>query len=174
MTRNQIIEQLFTGKNFLECISKMEPEHLRDDLKQEVMLIVCEWPEDKVRGLWQRKELEFYVVRVILNLIRSNTSPFYKKFRTLSEQLNGFEIADDYDHEEREIREGLQDIALGEINKLYWYDAELLRLYLQLGSFRAIERETKIPYVSCFKSVKKSLAILKTKAEKKNIIKQFV
>lgn len=81
MTRNQIIEKLFTGKNFNDCIQRMEPAHLRDDLKMEVIAIVCEWPDEKIIGLEERKELDFFVVRVIINQIQSSTSPFYKKFR---------------------------------------------------------------------------------------------
>lgn len=88
MTREKIIEQLFTGKNFNDCLSKMEPDHLREDLRQEVALVVCEWPDEKVIGLWERKELEFYVVRVILNMIKSNSSKFYRMYRQPVAQLH--------------------------------------------------------------------------------------
>jgi hypothetical protein len=81
MTRSQIIAQLFSGKNFNDCISKMQPEQLQEDLRQEVILIVCELPEEKIIGLHQRKELEFFTVRIILNQVRSKTSPFAKKYR---------------------------------------------------------------------------------------------
>ena len=88
MTRNQIIEDLFVGKNFNDCISKMEPSHLREDLKMEVISIVCEWPEEKVIKLYKDGVLDFFVVRVIINQVQSKKSPFFKKYRKEFIELN--------------------------------------------------------------------------------------
>jgi hypothetical protein len=88
VTRDQIVERLFVGKNFNECLSKMEPDHLRDDLKMEVITVVCGWPDDKVIDLHSKGVLEFYVVRVILNMVKSKSSPFYKKYRTIHQPFN--------------------------------------------------------------------------------------
>ena len=80
MTKNEVITNLYNSKNFNDCIGKMEPEYLREDLKSEVLSVVCEWSEEKVIGLHERKELDFYVVRVILNQIKSKTSNLFKGF----------------------------------------------------------------------------------------------
>lgn len=167
MTRNQIIENLFTGKNFTDCISKMEPRHLQDDLKMEVISIVCEWPEEKVIQLYNDKILEFYVVKVILTQAKSPRSGFYYKFRkdpTVELSTNITPAASNEDVRDREIKEKFEHIALSEIDKLYWYDAEMIRLYMKLGSFRAIQDHTGIPFISCYKNIQKSLATLKKKA----------
>lgn len=164
MTRNQIIERLFTGDNFNQCIQKMEPDHLRDDLKMEIISVVCEWPEEKVIQLHQDNALEFYVVRVILNQVKSKTSPFAKKYRAPVSEIKKEVPLVTEDTEERRMREELEDTAMEEIGRLYWYDAEMIRLYLKLGSFRAIEEHTGIPFISCYKNIKKSLGILKKKA----------
>lgn len=168
MTKNQIIENLFTGKNFTDCIGKMEPRHLQEDLKMEVISIVCEWPEEKIVQLYKDKALEFYVVRVILNQATSPRSGFYYKFRKDQAVELTANIPDNKeDQREREVKETIEHIALEEINKLYWYDAEMIRLYMKLGSFRAIEEHTGIPFISCYKNIKKSLATLKKKAIEK-------
>lgn len=193
MTRTQIIEQLFTGKNFNDCINKMEPRRLRDDLKMEVMAIICEWPEEKIIGLHQRKELDFFVVRVILNQIQSNSSPFYKKYRRWIEEYDEQVGAGDYVRhgkgvaeakhrawivekatlqaylqeeaiEDRLNREDMEDKALSEIENLYWYNAELVKLYMLHGNYRAIEEQTGIPFVSCYHTIRKSFKELKQKA----------
>lgn len=170
MTKNQIIENLFTGKNFNDCLSKMEPRHLREDLKMEVISIVCEWSDEKVIQLHLDKALEFYVVRVILNQVKSKTSGFVRKYRSTST----YEITRDVpcqneDIRNRQIKEELQRIAIEEIDRLYWYDAEMIRLYLKLGNFRAIEEHTGIPFISCYKNIQKSLTILKKKAIEKAV-----
>lgn len=169
----------------------MEPDYLREDLKQEVILIVCGWDDDKIIGLHQRNELDFYVVRVILNQIKSNSSPFAKKFRTdhkvafLEDALdmqreagertarrakNGLTISEDHSInklsiEEREIRESSEDIAIEEIDKLHWYNKGLIELYIQHGNFRAIQNVTGIPYPSAYKTIQKSLREIKTKVD---------
>lgn len=180
MTRDLIVEQLFVGKNFTDCISKMEPAHLRDDLKQEVILCVCEWPDEKVIRLYTDGVLDFFVARVIINHIQSAKSSFYKKYRQATVDLSDhYENADhvrnikepqeyDEDHADRQTRELLEDLALDNINKLYWYDAEMLRLYMQLGNYRAIQKKTGIPFVSCYKNIQKSIAALRSMVSGEN------
>jgi hypothetical protein len=177
----------------------MEPVHLQEDLKQDVICIVCEWPDEKVIKLHRDNALEFYVVRVILNQVKSNTSDFTKKYRQQLVEINEsytdfysntsdretrkgeganksiqnmydrkYTKLHDFELEDqrlREFREKLEDLTLNEINSLYWYDAEMIRLYLKLGSFRAIQDNTGIPFISCYKNIQKSLLILKSKAD---------
>lgn len=183
MTKPQIIERLYKSKNFTDCIGKMEPVQLQDDLRQEVALIVCEMPEEKIIGLFHEGKLEFYVVRIILNLVNNNQNKFYKTFRERNYQywddvpqgeedregwipgLIKFDTEPEHEKkerlEERAIREQMEDITLEEIDRLYWYDAEMIRLYLKLGTFRAMQKQTGIPHISCFKNIKKSLITLK-------------
>lgn len=82
MTKNDIIAELYRSREFNDCIGKMEPEHLRDDLKAEVTLILLETNDEKIMSLAEQKDaLKFYTVRIILNLIKSKTSNFYKTYR---------------------------------------------------------------------------------------------
>lgn len=191
MTRDQIITALFKGKNFNQCIGKMEPEHLRDDLKMEVMAIVCEWTEERILGLYSRGELEYFVVRVILNQIQSNTSPFYRKYRSVilgyiedvgdaAENLStarqrhfanvvlraneAMRTTTEEEIEERREREEAEERALAGVHELDWYDAGMLQLYLKVGSYRGIEQETDIPFTSCYKTIQKAFKELKEKA----------
>lgn len=148
----------------------MEPDHLREDLKSEVILIICELPEDKIKKLHDTHELEFYTVRVILNLIKSNTSSFAKKYRSVySDPTNMADhpIDDINDIVERAEKERVEDIALGEIDNLYWYKSELIKLYMELGNYRAIEEATGIPYISCYKNIKASFDEIKIKASQR-------
>ena len=81
MTKNDIITGLYSSKEFNDCINKMHPECLRDDLRAEVSLVICEQDEDFLRTLYDKHELNYWVVRVVLNMIKSDTSGFYRKFR---------------------------------------------------------------------------------------------
>jgi len=149
----------------------MEPEHLREDLKQEVILIICELPEAKIIDLNSRKELEYYAVRVILNQINSNTSPFAREYKNnIGAGLAGSEIIeDDSEPEEikcREEKEKLEDKVLRIVNTTHkkdknWYKKELLKLYMELGDYRSISKATLIPFVSCFHSITDYVSNLK-------------
>lgn len=53
-----------------------------DDLIQEVYLVLLEKGEEFVSGLIVRKEINFYVSRIIMNMVMSCTSRFYKTYRS--------------------------------------------------------------------------------------------
>lgn len=192
--RDKILTDLFKSKEFNDCISKMKPEHLQDDLKGEVLLILCEMEEGKLMDLHYKGVLRFYTVRTILNLIQSTTSPFYKKFRLKSYDLGVLRdqttyeicselcdspefdnmeltkyatrfsynsIAEDLDEvKERQLKECL---ALDEVDNLYWYEREIVKLYLELGTYRSVEEATGIPFESVYKTVSKACKEIKKK-----------
>lgn len=179
--RNKIIEELFQSKDFKECISKMQPFELQEDLKSEVILILLEHSDEKIIQLYNSGGLKFYAVRIILNLIQSKTSPFYKKYRqpicefkenlqwhevgendhmlTFISKRNGLiesESSDDYDI--RLANELKEEKVMKIIEGLYWYDRELVKLYVQLGTYRAIEEATQIPWRSCYDTIQAAIS----------------
>lgn len=159
MTKNEILSELFTSKDFNQCIRKMKPENLQDELRAEVALILCEKPEDLIIGLADRKELRFYTVRIILNLIQSNTSQFYKKFRVNNLELSEIIEPIIIEYDER------KDTAISEIDNLYWYDREILKLYAEHGTYRKVEEVTGIPFESVYKTVMKNCKIIRDRLQ---------
>lgn len=166
MCKNDIIQELYTSREFNECIGKMEPEHLRDDLKAEVVLILLEMEEKKIQKLHERKELKFFTVRIILNLIQSKTSFFFKQYRQQYKEVSERHAYEEGDITDREEKEGIEDRALCEVDNLYWYNKEMVLLYLKHGNYRAIEEKTRIPYSSAYKTIQKSLQEIKQKVLK--------
>jgi len=162
--KNEIVAELYSSKEFNDCIGKMEPDHLRDDLKAEVALILLETEESKLLQIHASGGLRFYTVRVIMNLIQSKTSFFYKQYRQqVTEITDRFISGEDQDLEERATREELEEKIFSEIDNLYWYNNQMLRLYLKHGNYRAIEKDTRIPYSSAYKTIQKSLEEIKQK-----------
>lgn len=158
----------------------MEPAHLREDLKSEVALILCELDEARLLDIYKTGGLTYYAVRIILNLIQSNTSPFYKKFRQVFSQVSEATheedekvnsevknyvslLTHDEDFDIRLSREQLEQTIMGYVEELYWYDKEILKLYLELGSYREIEKQTGIKWTSCYDTVTIAIGILKSK-----------
>lgn len=167
--KHRAIEQLYNSKEFNDCINKMEPDHLRDDLRAEVTLVLLEIPDEKFATI---RNLKYYTARTIVQLIQSNTSPFYKKYRqpiaNIYESMSPFEEGgptmrppfDPFSIPVKELngrvfREMQEDKVKEYIKGLYWYDQGIINLYLKLGNYRAIEKETGIPWESCYCTVRK-------------------
>ena len=73
----------------------MQPVELQADLKAEVFLILCEMEEEKLIGLYERNELKYYMVRIMLNMIKSDRSSFFKNYRNYVELLeNDVEVVE--------------------------------------------------------------------------------
>lgn len=89
-SKNTIIEELYNSKNFNDCINKMEPDYLRDDLKAEVILVVCEMDDERLIEMYESKKLIYFVVRIIMNMIKSKTSGFYRKYRLIKIEIDSF------------------------------------------------------------------------------------
>jgi hypothetical protein len=88
-------------------------------------------------------------------------------------EVIGLAVADAIAAEEdpiaRATREKIEDVIIGEILKVEgnhpdWYSNTLLKLYIEVGNYRAIEHATQIPYASCYKSIQKYMTQLKGKA----------
>lgn len=92
-TKNEIIEELARGKvveKFVHNAAKTSAPEL-DDLAQDIYLILLQMDEEKLVKLYEKKQLSFWVARIIMNQYFSVTSPFYtkyRKFQHLSEQIN--------------------------------------------------------------------------------------
>jgi transposase-like protein len=67
------------------------------------------------------------------------------------------------DIEERASREDAEEKAIEEIDKLYWYNSGIVKLYLKHGNYRAIEEDTGIPYSSAYKTIQKSFQEIRQK-----------
>ena len=86
MTREEIITALYTSKEITQLFAKIQPEHLREDLKQEIFRELCELPEDELRTIYARENnngLRYYIVRITWKTIKSSrkADPFVKMFR---------------------------------------------------------------------------------------------
>jgi hypothetical protein len=82
---NEIIAYWYKHPKVDECIRLQEPKHLQEDLKQEVFVILMGTDQSKVTALHESGDMIYYIVRIVLNTIQSNTSPFFKKYRNPNE-----------------------------------------------------------------------------------------
>jgi hypothetical protein len=158
LNREIIITELYNSKDINEAIAKMQPIELQDELKQEVFLVLCEMDTDKLFMMYEQGYLKYFIVRTILNMAKSDRSNFYRKFRQVYQ-----EIPITYESPKEDYDESLVIKLEQGMDVLHWYEAELLKLYSQNKNLLAISRETKIPYRSLLKTIRKAKTLLKYK-----------
>lgn len=157
MGRNEILIEFWNSEEVNKAFSKMHPIELQDDLKSEVFLILSELPEEKLIGLYERKELRFYIVRIMLNLVQNGNNQFFKLYRNFVEYIP------------KEIDEAIEfdvsNIVKISVENLHWYKKELLRLYTEEFNCnaKALSRDTGIPYMSIIRTLNITKSELKSK-----------
>lgn len=163
---DEIIVNLVKSTDFTNCMKKVWPD-IREDIQSEVTLILLETKPEVILSLSEKNQLKFYAARIILLSAFSKTSPFYKKYRR-HEELKGFEAAD----ESMSIinRKMTEERVISEIEKLDWYESEMLKLYGEVGSFRKMQECTMIPYGSCFVAVKAGIKKVQEKVLSKHTL----
>lgn len=162
MSRDEILSEFWESKSVNEAFEKMQPVELQADLKAEVFLILCEMDESKLIGLYERNELKYYMVRIMLNMIKSDRSSFFKNYRNYVELLEN-----DVEVFESNPEETYNKIEV-HLQNLHWYNRELFKLYALdfKKNAKELSRKTGIPYMSIVRSINKTKAELKKNFKK--------
>lgn len=160
MDRNEIILKYYNDVDINAAIRKMKPEHLHDDLKAEIFIVICEMNDERLFDIHERGFLKFFIVRTMLNMIKSDRSTFFKQFRLISSGVEHFK--EPIDPEQNEINVG------GIYDGLHWYEIEVFKLYVENRNVMKIARETGIPYRSLIKTITKVREILKKRIRNGN------
>lgn len=147
-----------------QAIQKMNPAELRDDLRQEIFLVLAEMDEARLVSMYEQNYLKFFIVRTMLNMIKSDRSTFYNKFRKpfveWDEKMDGHDVAEE---DNTELIAKLND----RMSEIHWYAAKVFELYSQNGkNIMKLSRETRIPYRSLFKTVKAVRNLMKAELRK--------
>ena len=140
----------------------MQPVSLRDDLRQEMFISLCTLSDEKFWNLYENNALKFYLVRAMLNMIRSTgmNQPFFRNFRAKFESIEEIENLEDQIDTSKDQKEILFDLLDSKRKTLCWYEDSLLDQYVASGfNQMEVHRKTKIPYPS----IVKTIALIKKK-----------
>lgn len=166
-TRQEIIADLYVSKDVKNALSKMQPISIREDLKQEIFVILCNLSEEKFWNLVNNNALKFWFARTMLNLIYQSrpTESFFKNFRAKFECLDDFnslpEVLSDVEY--NEALEQTYTKLEASVNDLHWYEQGILEIYIECKmNQKKVARETKIPYMS----INRTIATIKDKIKR--------
>ena len=110
-SKAHIIETLAQEKRVEALVENIAHHSLTADLKdlcQMVYMILLEYDEAKLQDLWENDQMNFFLVRIILNQYRSSNSPFHTIFRKFQERSVYMGVGAD-----------INDAALEKLNRNY-------------------------------------------------------
>lgn len=74
-----IIERVYNHPQLNQFLAKINPESIRDDLRQEIALYLLEQPCDKIARIWADNGLLAYAIKAIW-IMATCKSPFSRKY----------------------------------------------------------------------------------------------
>jgi len=79
---NELLLYVYNSKKINEALYKMCNKHNIDDLKSHLLIELSKKEEQKVIELlsMNKRELDYYCIRILLNQLKSNTSSFHKLY----------------------------------------------------------------------------------------------
>ena len=137
-----------------EYVFKNIGKDLWEDLRQEVAYIVLQYDSKKIDELEEKGKqvFKFWIVRICCNQTNSKYGKFGRMYASLVpvEDIMKFVKEEEQIDNSQEVADGISKIVQG----LYWYDQEILKMYVELGSVRKVSKETGIPHTSIFITIK--------------------
>ena len=201
----QMLAELMTNKELKRLVYNLVPQKDKEDAWGEFILQVAEIKDKcKVLEVWNKNNREFhwFMIRIIMNQFKSNTSHFYRQYRrpdhqrddnssTLIEIANSIgerdTTADGYvmdnienhvthndNTEERLTNKQIMDEVNWYVNnKLSWYERELYIMYYEEElSHVKISNITSIPATSIGNTIRIVLSKIQNHLAYKGIIKR--
>jgi len=139
------------------------------DLLHDIIIYLESFPEEKILNLIAKKQLGFFIARMMVFQYHSNTSKFfklYKKPRTYNELNSQLKAKDS-----KEIKKKKKDeIRLKQIdkilNELDWFEVEAFKIYYRdKHSYSTLAKATKIPKNTLYKAIRKVHDFIKYKID---------
>ena len=152
--------------------SNKHPDY--EDLLHETIIALYNSDQEKIKTIIEKKQLTFYIVRIMLNQYQSNTSPYHKKYRKSynEKQLKEFYIytkeplTKDMLKEFEDKEKRLQWID-EKLKGLGWFDVSVFKLYYkEKFSLNSMSRATKINRSTLGKSIRFIKNFLKNEKQK--------
>ena len=132
----------------------------KDDLLSFVIEELYKCDQERLSEIIEKKQLTFYIARVMLNQYHSKTSRYYYKYRKYYEyHVTGIIEAIspdnvDYTIKEKELVEERLDWIEEKLKDLYWFDAECFRIYYREShSLNSMAKATKISRATIYKAI---------------------
>ena len=153
-----LVETIYTSPELTRLISKIKPQAIQDDLRQEVALSLLEQPCDRLQILYSEDALLKYTLKTCWIMATSKTSAFYyrhkkndllKAVEYMRALTTGTDIPITFAHTAK--------IVIDSKNKDVHddHEARIFNKFVELGSGRKVAEYYNIPVQHVCKIIKK-------------------
>jgi hypothetical protein len=132
----------------------------KDDLLSFVIEELYKCDKERINEIIEKKQLTFYIARVMLNQYHSKTSRYYYKYNKYYEYHTTTTIesitADNttYNIKDKELVEQRLEWIEDKLKDVYWFDAECFRIYYKEShSLNSMAKATKISRATIYKAI---------------------
>ena len=160
MTKNELINYASIPKYKSICKNLIKDSELAKDLFQEFLLILLEYDEKKIKDI---KELDAFLYKILRNMAHSSTSPFYQKFR---KRVSREDVAEYTFVSSKDISINIEK----QVEKIYWYDREILKKYAEYGSSYKVSKYFNIPVTEIKRTIQRAKKEIKAAMIKPKIL----
>jgi len=93
MNKEQLTNLIINSPSINATLNNLNPEYLRDEMKQYFLLLILEKPEEELLAIYNKCNtcLEHYAGSIIKLQFKSSTSPFFKQYRQENRAQNAKE-----------------------------------------------------------------------------------
>ena len=166
MNCNQIIKEIYNHKAVNKLLSKINPEHLQLDLKQELAIVLLEYDCEKLQRLHSEGNLLRFTLKVLWNMGTLSGSKFNKQYKkNYSDKLIEY-FRQQYTPDNIDLTPAVKLLQTKlTINGNEAHESMIFSKYIELKNCSKVAHFFNIPHIHVFKVVKK------TKQELKNALK---
>lgn len=144
MTKNQILTIFYSSDELNRMLKKHDGGAGNDDLKSELMLVLCSQPEEKIIELHEKKQLMYFATGIVQRMIFQKGSKFTRTYRkTYLEYTDNHEQEQESYDKEKDVKE--QKVFDVIEKDLHWVEKSMLQIYLQKGGLYKAAQATGIP-----------------------------
>lgn len=164
---NQLLEEICRTNSLYDVIidNIIAPNyHLKSPLISEIAVSFLS-NEEKIMEVYSTGNFKYYFARVVMNQIKSKTSPLHLNHRTTLNDMMGDkrdwdyipDVMDDSESEiDKKIDDELKHQSFEETKNDSWYESEICNMHFVQGySTRQIEKIDDIDHVSVWKTINK-------------------
>jgi len=173
LTKSDIVTEIYLDKNYINYCKKIAGKNLCDDLFQYVCEYLLKMDEVKLKELHSKNELRMYVARIIYCSINGNRSQFKKellgkvKYDELVSDITDYSFPSETTTTD-EVVTKINYIIKNETEKSikvgqYPATVKLFEIYMELGDYKQVSKQTKIPYHTVRKLLGNFKAEIKSK-----------
>lgn len=179
MTARNLLTEIYVSNEIKDVLQRLEPKDLQDDIKQHVFTELLLMEDSFIVDLDKRGKLKHFIVKMLYNTSKwRDRSAFKKQYGFMEMSVEDFErtkinedevdelygegnlyfstvITGSVETNERSQKEVVEEILLA-LKEMYWYKAEIFKLYVRLGTYQKVADETKINITSIYQTVKQA------------------